>query len=508
MANENIQQLPAYPSTQIRKALSPTQLATINQTISSSLLQTLALPPPKRDTPAARTFIESFAKDTALQVLQGLIWEPAKLSREDKIIRKRSLLLAQKLATLPSGLEIQNLLDLSIIYAPTNISRIRSVFEVAVKSDQTLIRSVETNLVPAFTQLFTPNQGLYAIRKASHCIVSFLHASPPEIVRCFAHNKSFILALASLYDQGLASIAHSYGGLSVLRNTETVDEWEPIWVQTKVSLIDAFHLIVTSLLNDISSASGRSLATESERTFDVIFDLISLPPSPSNSTSTPYLDRSLLADYQESYALSQILATALRHAAEKDARLDVLESTLQSLNRSSSPGSSANSKDAGVLRILLGSSGIPPGIDNLGNRSRVRSTANTNTAGKGKGKATTPAPASDYDQPSSIPDIDVKITQVLDILPEHPPRYIRALLEYSPFDGDPEKVIGALLEGTAPSVEELDPHPAHRGNVDDVRAYVQERRNVFDDNEMDLTQVRVGKMKMCVSGNVCTSDLN
>ncbi|KAF5379082.1 hypothetical protein D9615_005913 [Tricholomella constricta] len=500
MGNDSIYRLPAYPSTQARKTLSPTQLANINATISSSLLQTIALPPSKRDSPAARTFVASYAKDTAFQVLQGLIWEPASLSKEEKLIRKRTLLLAEKIAASPSGLGIQTLLDLSIIYAPTNISQIKSVFQAALKSETSLVPASEADLVPAFTQLFNPAQGLYAIRKASHCISSFLHASPPEIVRSFSHSKPFILALARLYDQGLASIAHSYGGLSMLRNPDSTaaDDWEPIWVQTKVDLIDAFHVVITTLLNDISSAAGRSLAVESERTFDIIFALLEVPTSSSNTpstTPTPYLDRSLLTDYQESYSLSKSLASALRNAAEKDARLDLLESILQSLESPPPPGSSAKFKDAGVLKILLRSSGIAPGIDNRGNGGRVRSTADFDGAsvGNGKGKEKAPAPG-----PSRVPDIDVKITQVLDILPEHPPDYIRALLEYPSYEGNPEKVIEALLDGTTPTHEELESslaseHGTSGGHVDDVAKYVNERKNIFDDEVMDVTQLRIGK---------------
>lgn len=188
--------LAAYPCTQLRKTLSPSQLATINQTISSSLLQTIALPPTKRDSPAAHTFITSYAKDTALQVLQALIWEPQ--SKEDTIIRKRVLLLAEKLA---AGLDIQTLLDLSIIYASTNISQLQSIFATAVESNSSLTRTVQVDLVPAFTQLLTSAQGLYAICKASHSLVSFLASSPSDLLQHFAHSKSFIVALASIYEQ-------------------------------------------------------------------------------------------------------------------------------------------------------------------------------------------------------------------------------------------------------------------------------------------------------------------
>jgi activating signal cointegrator complex subunit 2 len=510
----HIHKIPAYPSTQTRKLLSPSQLVTINQTISSSLLQTIALPPAKRDTPAARTFLTSYAKDSAVQVLQGLIWETQpSLSKDDKLIRKRVLILADKLG---SGLDIQTLLDLSIVYASTNISQLQSIFTAAVESNRDLTRSVEVDLVPAFTQLLTPAQGLYAIRKAAHSLLSFLASSPPDLIRPFAHSKTFIVALANIYDQGLASIAQSYGGLSVLRNalSREPDEWEPIWVATKVSLMDAFHLILNTLLQDVSSASGRALAAEAERTFNIVFALLELPSSSStanvNVTPTPFLDRPLLTDYQHAYSLSQTLASALRNAAEKDARLDLLESTLQSLD------SEPSKTNPGVLKILLRSSGVAPGIDNLRNSSRVRS-ALPAAKGKGKGKGKGKAPALNNNTSSMrisapTPDMEIKITQVLDILPEHLPEYIRALLEHPPLGRNPEKVIEALLEGTAPGPEELEQSQSvgvDRGYVrgqdngdDDLEKYVRERRNVFDDEVMDVRQLRVGK-KRCFSFYFC-----
>ncbi|KAG6823233.1 hypothetical protein H0H87_001549, partial [Tephrocybe sp. NHM501043] len=209
--------------------------------------------------------------------------------------------------------------------------------------------------------------------------------------------------------------------------TGTVDEWEPIWVKTKVDLIDAFHIVISTVLNDLSNTSGRALAAESERTFGIIFALLEIPSSSATTTTsssaqpTPFLNRTLLADYQTTYSLNKTLSTALQAAAEKDARLDLLDSTLRSLESPSSPTLNSKRKDAGALKILLGSSGISPGIDNRGDGGRVRSTLQpiptlgTNASGKGKERAPEPEPR------FAVPDLDVKITQVLDIFPDHAP---------------------------------------------------------------------------------------
>ncbi|KAF7360436.1 CUE domain-containing protein [Mycena venus] len=431
--------------------------------IAAGLLATAALPAAKRDTPAARNFISTYVKDQARITLESLIWQTP-VAQDDKLIHKRALVLAQKLA---DGLDLQTLVDLSIIYARTNATQARAIMAAGLAANPP---EVQSELLPALTMLLSSSQGLYALRKTSFCISSFLHVCPTKTLRVFTQSKDFIVALAKAYDAGLSTLAHSYGGLSVSDSREA-DEWERIWVETKVSLVDAFHVIVRALLDDMASSSGPVLAVEADRTFDIIFTLLSLPSSSQqpNAGQTPFLDRSLLADYQQTYDLSRTLASSLRHAEEKDARVELLESSLQSINSSSE-------KEPGALKILLRSSGIAPGVDNLGKGySKVHDT-------KGKAKdVSLPTTAAPED-----PELDLKVTQVLDILPEHEPEYIRALLMHPSYT-TPEKVVEALLEGTAPIPKEL---AASAAKVDEISSYV--RRNVYDD-DMDLARVRIGK---------------
>ncbi|KAJ7664305.1 hypothetical protein B0H17DRAFT_1091899, partial [Mycena rosella] len=453
-----IPRLPGYPSAAARKSLD-------QKFHRVSLLSTAALPPTKRDTPAARNFISTYCKDTARDTLESLIWETP-VPQDDRLIRKRALILAEKLA---DGLDLQTLVDLAIIYARTNAAQTRAVLAAGLESTPP---EVASELVPALTLLLSSSQGLYALRKTGYCISAFLHVCPKKTLRAFTHSKEFIVALAKAYDAGLSSIAQSYGGLSVSDSRES-DEWERIWVETKVSLVDAFHIIVRSLLDDMSSANGAALAVEADRTFDIIFTLLGMPSSSQpDASQTPFLNRSLLADYQQTYDLSRTLASSLRHAEEKDARVDLLESTLQSINSSSE-------KDPGVLKILLRSSGIAPGVDNLGRGYQRKPDT------KGKGKDVSPPTVTVVDDP----ELDLNITQVLDVLPEHAPEYIRALLSHASYS-TPEQVVDALLDGTAPSPEELQSSPAPVP-ADELVGYV--RRNVYDDEAMDVSQLRVGK---------------
>jgi activating signal cointegrator complex subunit 2 len=509
MANDIIH-LPAYPSTSSRKRLSPSQTATLNQTIASTLGTVLALPPEKRDTPSTRQFLATYSKDTAFQILQNLNWRDtttSSLSADEKAIQKRCLFLAEKLAQSPPGLDIQILLDLSIIYARVQPSQLHRVFSAALQSDPTLPQIISNDLVPAFTTLLSQqspsSQGLVAKRKVAECIFSFLRGAKgiPDLIRPFAQSKPFILGLTSLYNAGMASIAVLYGGIPALMTrisaeNRAADEEDTIWVETKVAILDSFHFVLTALFDDLAACpQGPRLAEEAERTFDIIFALLEVPPSSTafDIPGTPFLDQTLLADYQQHYPLLRTLSTALRHAQEKDARLDLLESTLQSFD--SGEGSRNN---PGALKILLRSSGIQPGIDNLGKRNTRSYTEQAQTTApqaqpdlKGKRKAKTP----DVD-----PELDIKATQVLDILPDTSPEYIKLLLAHDRYGGDPEKVLGALLEGTAMCEEELERDLRESeeleekyGDGAEVEYRVEQRRNVFEDEQVDLSRYRVGK---------------
>ncbi|KAJ3485731.1 hypothetical protein NLI96_g4753 [Meripilus lineatus] len=162
----------------------------------------------------------------------------------------------------------------------------------------------------------------------------------------------------------------------------------------------------------------------------------------------------------------------------------LLSSTLESLDATSR-------EDAGAFKFLLHSSGAAAGIDVAGHREKPLYTGGK---GKGKAKATLPAPEDD-------PALDVAVSQVLDVFPDQDPQYLRHLLAYPdyPFKGNAERLIEALLEGTAPSPE--DAAAAQLTQSDDLQSppieneyrFTQDRRNIFDDEEMDLSRVRTGK---------------
>ncbi|KAG1862815.1 hypothetical protein DFJ58DRAFT_715226 [Suillus subalutaceus] len=468
--------LPTYPPASARKSLSASQLATFHSNLSNALAEILALPPARRDTPAIRSFLSSYVNEVAHQTLQSLIWDAPPYT--DNHVHARVLFLAEKLATVPSCFDVKTLLDVAIAYFPYP-TRVRSIFIAALASTPSLTTVFNSDMVPVLSTLLEPDRcaGLYGLRKTARCFISLLSGCTPELVRPFAGDQDFMTGLAQAYEEGLAAIAHSYGGMRTDVGTRELDDWERIWLETKVDFIDSFHIIITGMLQDLATASGAALAAESERTFNIIFSLLNIPlpvplPGGTPSTAAPFLNRSLIADYQHSYNLSSTLASALRRAAREDARVDHLESTLRSFDIESS---AAGTKDPGALKLIIKSSGIPPGASASGKSKAGQSSS------KGKAKVIRPEP-----EPH---DLDVEILQVMDIFPNQSPEYIRELLKQSVFK-NAEKVIEALLEGTAPGESSVaeDVKGAHAVSNEPI-----ERKNVFDDEILDVSKIRLGK---------------
>jgi activating signal cointegrator complex subunit 2 len=79
-------------------------------------------------------------------------------------------------------------------------------------------------------------------------------------------------------------------------------------------------------------------------------------------------------------------------------------------------------------------------------------------------------------------------------LPDYAPEYVEALLHRTEY-GTVERVVEALLEGTAPPPEAIQLRIASKPQT-------PQPRDAFDGEEMDISRFRMGK-KRC---DVCVSD--
>jgi activating signal cointegrator complex subunit 2 len=98
---------------------------------------------------------------------------------------------------------------------------------------------------------------------------------------------------------------------------------------------------------------------------------------------------------------------------------------------------------------------------------------------------------------SSSRVIDPRVEEVRAILPDYAPEYVEELLRRTEY-GSVERVVEALLEGTAPPPEALEQQATLRAPTPQPREefeYTHDRRNVFDGEEMDTSRLRIGKKR-------------
>jgi activating signal cointegrator complex subunit 2 len=470
--------LSLWPSSRARESLAPSQRAALYAKIAAALADTLSLPPPKRDTLQSRSFVASYARDVALNALDALLWpdkRESRISTTEAAIRARALSLAEKLANSTSiTLDVETLIDLSVAFAGSK--RLRSVWTAAHASDQSLRNQIQDALVPSFVALFQPAQvtssGLSGIRKSAHILLCLLRVLPAPLLSFFANSTSMALSVARAYDAGLGSIAVNYGGPPDPARISVLDDDQKLWLQTKVSLIDSFHILLRAHIERLANASAGSseLTIAADAAFEVIFALIEEEGGPevlsTPQAGIPFATRGLLVDYQHVYPLSHTLQRALTKAAANDPRMDILDASLRNFD-------AGDRSDSGALRLLLRSSGHGP-----------------------TSMITQPPPliASSSAAANSIPEdaeLEAQVAQVLDVLPDVDPSHVRALLcaPDQPFNRNTERTLESLLDGSAPSLAELQSRQDHK----DKWVFTANRANIHDGEAINMSQMRKGK---------------
>ena len=184
------------PSPGTLRTLHPSEQVAAYNHISSTLQYALSLSDEKLSKLLCSDFIASYARGVAAEVLNSIIF-PDDAQKSDRkhpteaIIRKRVLVLAQRLALLPKagGLSFQVLLDLCIVFGPKNVTKVRNLLEAAVESDGVLVQELQHSAIPVFASvLISTSNGLHAIRKTVYCIKCLVHCSPPSLLDIISKN--------------------------------------------------------------------------------------------------------------------------------------------------------------------------------------------------------------------------------------------------------------------------------------------------------------------------------
>ncbi|KLO09861.1 hypothetical protein SCHPADRAFT_943333 [Schizopora paradoxa] len=448
VADRHWQELPPYPSSKTIHSLPPLSQTAILRKISEALKYVLSLPDVqwKQQALFAQRFVSSYARDGTLVRLQDVIFSESpdeqdhEPSTVDKEIRSLCMALAERLVSSGevAAFNVQDMLDIAVVYGRRNASRVRQLFAGLLKANTGLLDDIKHTAIPSFAHiLVATTSGMHAIRKGLFCIENFVRCAPPEILQCFYQSNDLVLALAKCYDERLASIASSYGVIRIDVSDEP-DSTAHLWLVSKIACMETFHVIFRQILRDMKE----NPRTAGERAIEVVFSLLEHTQNVSSSSGTPpFLNLPFLAGYQIEYDLSFTLQSALHDAQVDDPRLDVIDTTLKSFDAYSAP-------TADALQKLRHSVGLP--YRQIGPQ-RTTQDYSAPSATKGKGKEVQVQKVSEEDQMK----LDLGVSKIMDILPDYPESYIRDLLRLPQYVGEDaaEKVVADLLEGNAPSPE-------------------------------------------------------
>ncbi|KAG9005509.1 hypothetical protein FRB94_001515 [Tulasnella sp. JGI-2019a] len=469
--------LPLF-SLQQAKAELPTQkwsqiIQTLARTLDSHIQQQ-----PATDTQHTTAFVESYLRNSAFEILNQpsvLIKPKAILSKSESVVRSQILQLANRFKT---SLNHAALLDLAIVYQKKEDGP--NVKEILDSHSSSFGRVLTEQLVPAFNDILqtsyvagqaTPSAFIQTRLKLVRLINGLIRSQSQVVIASFNLRRDFVLALAQCYQVTLAEVAFSRGGIRVQDQGLSAD-WQQPWMETKVGIIDIFHPLID---HAIQTASTSSFSESEQALFDVLHSLIDHASMNFSTSAQWFVDTALLVDYEHAYHLSDSLRKAWRRGNQM---VDTVISGLEGLNRPLE-----DSAAAGGLEILLRD------LSPLETHKVARKT-------KGKSKALDQDTVNDSGRDD---DIDIAITKVLDLFPDENRQFVQAALRDPSYYNSAEKVITALLEDTLPpNLVALRAGPLF-GDDDDTNGTDDdeyERRNVFDNEEIDASRVQIGKNKL------------
>ncbi|QRV76460.1 hypothetical protein RhiJN_04475 [Ceratobasidium sp. AG-Ba] len=441
----SVETLPPFPAYELKQAVLLERFNTISTKVAQKLASIIQVP--TLEAQPLTGFLSSYLGDSARQRLAQISagnTQNEDLSSSERAIRKYTLYLVRLLASQQQTLPTALLVDLAVSYSDTKPAVLHEIFK-SVLSIPAQASEFESTVIAAFKAALLPKHpDVIELREVAHAFLSLVRCGA-EVIGLFASDQTFIRALAECYQALLPKLANSLGGIHLQGERSA---YETIWAETKADLLDSYNEIIRSLVGSPQSA---------DRAFEVIFQVFEVPNNAS-AKSVAFFESSLNDDLNRVAGLTNLFKETV---AGDDPRLELMNAQLAPIPSSIDPGVFALLPEP-VSQVSV----PPPRID------------------KGKGKEIpTPAPASD-------PALDALVAQVLDILPDKEPLSVRAALQLPRFNRSAEALISALLEG-----EQL-PLPQQAAPAVPPKAHMlPERRNVFDEEEMDYSRLRIGKKR-------------
>ncbi|CAE7075941.1 unnamed protein product, partial [Rhizoctonia solani] len=390
-------------------------------------------------------FLSSYLGDVARQVLVQTSTRPDSLyidslSNSERVIRKCVLRIINLIASQQADLPVTLLIDLAVAYYPLNQTSLRQIFNQLL-SVAPRASGFESIVIPAFTSALAPKHpDVIELREIAHTL-KCLTSCGDTIAGLFAQQQPFVRALAECYQIVLPNLAESLGGIHLQGDREP---YELTCIEAKVDILESYHNIIRVL----AASKNMDLALQ------IMFQVseVSIPPV---SNPVLFLNTGLNNDLN---SMVDIVDLCKGVVSPDDPRLEVITAQL---------GPTTSKSDVGVPSIL------PLPVSDVPTRARID---------KGKGKLNTTS------EPELASELESLVTQVLEIFPEQDPAAVRAALQLPRFNRSAEAVINELAEGNQLPAY-VPPHDRP------VKSVLAERRNVFDDDEMDYSRLRIGKKR-------------
>ncbi|CAE6444749.1 unnamed protein product [Rhizoctonia solani] len=393
-------------------------------------------------------FLSSYLGDVARQVLAQTSAQPGSiytglLSDPERMIRKYTLRLIGLMASHQADLSVTLLVDLAVAYHPLNNKYLQKIFDQSL-SIAPRASEFESTVIPAFTSALVPKHpDVIELREVAYTL-RCLTSCGSRVVSLFARHQSFVRSLSECYQTVLPKLVESLGGIHLRGDREP---YELTCIEAKVDLLEAYHNIIRTL----TTSQTVDLALQ------VAFQVFEAP-GPSALDPVPFLNTGMNDDLNRVVGLIDLFKGAL---PAEDLRLEVMTAQLSPIT---------SRFDLGALGILPTPVGNAPSSPT---RTRID---------KGKGKL------SEENDPTLDLELDSLVTQVLEIFPEQDANAVRSALQLPKFNRSAEAIINELAEGNA--LPAYIPPPEKT-----AKSVFAERRNVFDDDEMDYSRLRIGKKR-------------
>ena len=466
-ASSKLAPLPPFRPSLVKQKLPFEQFDSIQRLLCAQI-QLLLQNSPSPSTVLA--FLQAYLSDVAQSSLRSLSTASVvdSASPNTTLLRQQVLALLSHLADRhPKSITQAILIDTTIVYGPKNATHVKRLLtDLLGRREPQFKTAIATSFSRMLSEITNSTRNdIDGFRRVAHILATVVRTSVPAILDELVDGKPTINDMATIYDRKLPPLLPG-----VKLDDVPLSSGARSWLQTKVDLLDSFHILIDRIL-----ASERHL----ESGIALLFDLTSSVEADMTQQS-PFIHFPLIADYQYQFNLAQRLKSL--STTRDDPRLDVLIAQIANLAQT-------DPNDLGPLSLLLET----PATNTI-------TPYGASGSRKGKGRA---APVED--------GVEEAITQILSILPNQDPDFLRRCLAHSTFTGSDrtEKLMAALLEGKVPAELMMDEtggpsanEPSHqllstedRQEKEKEFKYTKDRRNIFNDQPFDLSALRIGKKR-------------